>query len=217
MTSNNKLRSQDGQIEGSPNSDRENAFKINYVMHDWWKHGPKKDVTPPQGWLSEEQVIERSGMTIEEFDQMVRSHYDYSKDEARGRYIIDGKWLEFYRVDSHMAVNYLLTRFRSTPEPNIRQLEHNLSQNFKGENYTASPKQLQVLKNLLLNQYLTPGERWLIELLIADGWVSKAEVMRLLDRLLGQSYWDGSKYQKSNYGVLSERKRAAKIYPAEAF
>ncbi len=217
MTNGNEIIGQEDRSKVSGEEEPVSEFKINYVKHNLWIHGAKKDETPPQGWFSEEEVIERSGMTIEKFDQMIRSRDGSSKDETRGRYIIDGKWLEFYKVDSRLAVNYLLTRFISNPEPDIRQLEHNLSRTFIGENFTASPKQLQVLKNLLLNQYLTPGERWLLELLITDGWVTKAEAMRLLDYFWGESYWDGSKYQKSSYGVLSERKRAAKIYPAEAF
>ena len=189
----------------------EEEFKINYARHNIWSMTPAKDPTPPEGWLSEEEAISTSGIDVRKFDQMIRSYYDSPGNEPRARYLINKSWVEFYKIDQRMAVNYLFHRFTSNLESNLMQLEHDLHQHFKAEKYAPSIKQLKVLEGLLDNQFLTAGERWLIELVTSDNLVTKEEVIQLLNRLIGYSTWDGRKWSKYDYGLLSERRRKAKI------
>jgi len=212
-----RLYNKFGALE-DPYDEEEKEYKIKYAIHNELLHGIWEEPVRPSGWLTEADVLERTGMGEEALDRIVRDH-SFNPEGNKPRYpmYISEKWLELYLKDSELATNFRFKRFILSPRADYKRYNYDMNLLYTEGDKAPSSKQLRFLKDLLVNQYLSASESWLIELIIADRQVTKIELGKLLDYLVGTSYWDGFKWQSQYPGVLSQRKRAAKIYPAEAF
>jgi hypothetical protein len=185
--------------------------KINYAKHNSFLYGPKKIFTPPEGWLNEAQAIELSGIDVEDFDWMIRAIEPGRVSQGlRSENFISQWWVEFYKLDPQWAVSQVFKRFISSPKASGKQLEHDMDQMFASAMYGPSKKQLDTLAKLSEHRLLTPSERWLLELFVSDGRISKQEISDLFDHFFGISVWNGSKFERWGGGVLRQRERAQK-------
>lgn len=217
MTKGNEINNKFGALE-ELDDEEEKEYKIKYAIHNELLDGFREEPVCPPGWLTEEEVLDRTKMGEEVLDRMVRNHsFKPGLNKPRHREYISEKWVELYMMDKELATRFIFKRFLLSPRADYRRYNYDMNLLYTVGDEAPSSKQLRFLKDLLLNQYLSSSECWLIELIIADGQITKTELGELLDYLVGTSYWDGFKWQRQYPGVLSQRKRAAKIYPAEAF
>jgi hypothetical protein len=206
-----------GAIEILENEQIE-EYKIKYTIHNELLHGFMEEPVRPEGWMTEEEVLDRTEMGEEALDRMIRNHsFKPGLNKPRYPVYISEKWVELYMMDKELATKFRFKRFLLSPRADYRRYNYDMNLLYTEGDKVPSSKQLRFLKDLLVNQYLSASESWLIELITADSQVTKIELGKLLDYLVGTSHWDGFKWQSQYPGVLSQRKRAAKIYPAEAF
>jgi hypothetical protein len=167
---------------------------------------PYAEPTPPQGWLSEIQAIETSGINPLLFESMLLG-MDPNRHEGAGRptVFISEAWLQFYHMDPGFASQQMFMRFTAEPYADLEFLNYRHADSFKRVKHTPSSKQLGALWKLLENPLLTTAERWFIELCKTDNRITKAEVSLLLQHFFGESDWDGRRRVYYSDGVLRRR------------
>ena len=185
--------------------------KINYAKRNPFSNSPGRVKTTPPGWYYETKVIELTGIDLTTFDWMIRYlASDHIITGLRDELFISDKWVEFYKMDPDWATRQLFKRFVASPDSNGKKLECDMDSLFSSLTHAPSKKQMATLTTLLVNPLITPVERWLIELFVSDGRITKNEITSLFDHFYGMSVWNGSGYDRWGHGVLHARQRTRK-------
>ena len=185
--------------------------KINYAKRNPFANGPGRVTTVPPGWYYETKAIELAGIDVTTFDWMIRyMASDHIITGLRNEIFISDKWVELYKMDPDWATGQLFKRFLASPDSNGKKLEYDMDSLFSSLTHAPSKKQMATLATLLDNPLITSVERWLIELFVSDGRITKKEISSLFDHFYGMSVWNGSGYDRWGHGVLHARQRTRK-------
>jgi len=171
------------------------------------KIDPVVEKVPPAGWLTKAQAVDLSGIDKTLFESMIEDT-DPNRDgrSSWSGVFISETWVEFYAMDPGFASLQMFMRFTAEAFEDVKLLNIRHADLFKLNQYLPSKKQLATLWTMLDNPFLTPAERWLVELCITDGRITKSEIGLLFKHFFGESDWIGGRWMNVTNGVLDERR-----------